>query len=74
MSEGKQSEISYLFFWREREKRKKGRTHVKTNQYLSLLLSLSDSGGEKTAGTGAGSRLADSSIRLSMKSLTWLSN
>lgn len=43
-------------------------------QHLSLLLSLSDSGGEKTAGTGAGSRLADSSIKLSMKSLTWLSN
>ncbi|TNN89248.1 hypothetical protein EYF80_000536 [Liparis tanakae] len=31
-------------------------------------------GGEKTAGTGAGSRTPDSSIRLSMKSLTWLSN
>ena len=43
-------------------------------QYLSLFLSLSDIGGEKTAGRGAGSRLADSSIRLSMKSLTWLSN
>lgn len=42
--------------------------------YPSLLLSLSDRGGEKTADTGAALRLADSSIRLSMKLLTWLSN
>lgn len=43
-------------------------------QYLSLLRSLSDIGGENTAGTGAGSRLVDSSIRLSIKSLTCVSN
>lgn len=43
-------------------------------QYPSLLFSLSDSGGENAQDTGEGSRLADSSIRLSMKSLTWLSN
>lgn len=49
------------------------RMHIEPS-YPCLLLSLSDSGSEKTADTGAVSMLADSSIRLSMKSLTWLSN
>lgn len=53
-----------------REKKKKTLLGWVKWQHLSLFLSLSDRGGEKTVGSGAGSRVADSSIRLSMKSLT----